>query len=136
MNKLKGEITQIQSEENISVVKIKSNNTLFTSVILETPETAEYLKEGNEIYILFKETEVSIGKCEKNEISLSNSIETVVKDIKWGKILTQLKLSFDSKEIISIITTDSAKRLNLKIGDKVTAFIKANEISLMEILNG
>ncbi|RMD45877.1 MAG: transporter, partial [Aquificota bacterium] len=70
------------------------------------------------------------------EISLSNRIETTVKDIKKGKILTQLRLSFSNKEITSIITTESAKRLNLKVGDKVVAFIKANEVSLMEIVDG
>ncbi len=136
MNRLKGKIVDVSSEENISVVKIKVDDILLTSVLLETPETAEYLKIGRDIFILFKETEVSIGKNIHGEISLSNRIETTVKDIKKGKILTQLRLSFSNKEITSIITTESAKRLNLKVGDKVVAFIKANEVSLMEIVDG
>ena len=136
MNKLKGTIKHIQSAENISIVDVEIDNQNFRAIVLETPETSSYLKEGNQVFILFKETEVSIGKIIKGEISLSNRIKCRIKKIKKGKILTELKLLFNDTYITSIITTASAERLNLKEGEEVEAFIKANEVSIMEIVDG
>jgi molybdopterin-binding protein len=135
MNKLKGQIVNIQSEENISLVDINVGNQIFRALVLETQETSPFLRVGNFVYILFKETEVSIGKIIKGSISLSNRIPCTVWKIKKGKILSQLELIFEDIKIFSIITTSSLERLGIKEGDSVEAFIKANEVSIMEMLN-
>ena len=46
MNVLKGIITEIQSHEGISLVKVKSHDFVFSSIVLDTPDTADYLKEN------------------------------------------------------------------------------------------
>ncbi len=135
MNKLKGRIEKISFFENLSFVEVKVGKEIFKSVVIETPETSPYLKIGNEVFLLFKETEVAVGKDCTGKISLSNQIPCKIKKIKKGKILTQITLSFEVFEINSIITTFSADKLSLKEGEDVIAFIKANEISLMEILH-
>lgn len=56
-----------------------------------------------------------------------------LKDIEKGKLLTKVILDFEGEKIISIITTSLAERMNLKKDDKVIAFIKANEVALMEV---
>jgi len=48
-------------------------------------------------------------------------------------LLSEVTLSFDGMRFVSIITTDSLKRLEIKTGDAVTALIKANEISIEEV---
>lgn len=133
MNKLKGFIKSIKSSKSISIVEVKVGSQIFKSVVLETPESSPYLKEKNEIYILFKETEVAIGKDFSGDISLSNKIRCKIVDIKEGEIISKIKLTFEDKNITSIITTASLKRMNLKKNDEITAFIKANEVYLMEV---
>jgi len=133
MNKLKGFIKSIQSSENISVVDIDVDGISLCSIIVETQKTADYLKVGNEVYILFKETEVSVGKNVQGLLSLRNQINCTVQNIEKGKVLSKVVLNFKNYNIVSIITTNSVEKLQLKIGDNVKAFIKSNEVSLMEI---
>ena len=133
MNKLKGFIKSIKSSKSISIVEVKVGNQIFKSVVLETPESSSYLKEKNEVYILFKETEVAIGKNFYGDISLSNKIKCKIVNIEEGKIISKIELTFEDKNIISIITTDSLKKMNLKENDEIIAFIKANEVYLMEV---
>ncbi|SNZ10063.1 molybdenum-pterin binding domain-containing protein [Persephonella hydrogeniphila] len=136
MNKIRGIIVNIESSENVSLVEVDTPVGKICSVVIETPETADYLKKGNEVYVLFKETEVSVGKNFSGEISLRNRVECIVKEIQKGKILSRIVLQSDGEDIVSVITTRSAERMNIQKGDNVTAFIKTNEVSLMEIVNG
>jgi len=136
MNKLKGKIIGIESSENISLIEVRTDIGNICAVVVETPETAEYLKIGNDVYVLFKETELSVGKNFSGMISLRNRFECVVDEIQKGKVLTRLVLRSGDKIIKSVITTRSAQKMGIKKGDKLTAFVKTNEVSLMEISDG
>ena len=46
----------------MSMVDIDVDGDVFSSIVLETPASAAYLKQGSSVTLLFKETEVSIGK--------------------------------------------------------------------------
>jgi molybdopterin-binding protein len=46
-------------------------------------------------------------------------------------VLTRALLDYHGHEIISIITTRSAERLRLAVGDEVEALIKTNEVTLV-----
>jgi molybdopterin-binding protein len=138
MNKLPASIVNIESSGFISLVDLDiispagESGGRFSCVIIETPETAGYLKIGGRVFILFKETEVSIAKNLSGQISLRNRIPVVIKQIHKGAVLTELKLDYQGIEVGSVITTRSANSLELKTGDAVTGLIKANEVSLME----
>ena len=86
--------------------------------------------EGEEVYLLIKESEVALSKSLPLDISISNCIQCTVESINIGEILCESQLVFGEQRISSIITSDSAKRLGLGIGDTVYALIKANEIYL------
>ena len=130
MNTLTGTITAIQSHDNLSLVKVLSNDTSFTSIVLDTPETTNYLSIGNNIQLLFKETEVIIAKNFDIAISVQNRIPCSIQSIITGVILSQVNLSFGETMIRSIITTNAVKQLGLKENDTVLALIKTNEVSL------
>jgi molybdopterin-binding protein len=130
MNILSGNITNIQGSESISLVKIAVENIIFTSIIIDTPESNVYFKIGNAVKIYFKETEVIIAKNELLDISIQNKIPCTIISMKPGEILTELHLRFGGFNIKSLITTNACKTLNLKNGDAVLALIKTNEISL------
>lgn len=132
MNKLLGKIMNIESSEHISIVDIDVEGDLFSSVIIETPETADYLKIGNEVFMLFKETEVSIGKALSGNLSLRNRLKSKIKTIEKGTVLTKITLDYKGKDIISVITTRSTNKLDLKVGDEVQGLVKANEVIIMK----
>ncbi len=131
MNKLKGFISKVSTSGNISIVEVNIQSEKIFSIIIGNKE--EFLKIGNEVYVLFKETEVSIAKDFKGEISLQNRLNCKILKINKGKLLTEIIMQWKNEKIKSIITTKSAERLSLREGDNITAFIKTNEVSLMEI---
>jgi molybdopterin-binding protein len=130
MNILKGEINSIESHEHLSLVKIKVGGFSFTTIVIETPDSVDYLKTGGDINVLFKETEVLICRKPYPKISLQNRIEGIIAEIVKGKLLSQLKLDTDAGPVKSIITTNAVNQLDLKINDEVIAMIKTNEIML------
>lgn len=130
MNTLNGIITAIQSHEGISLVKVKSDNIIFTSIVLDTSETVSYLKIEHSVKIIFKETEVIISKDLNPNISVQNRILCTIQSIKKGVILSQLNLLSGEISIKSIITSNACNQLALKENDTVMALIKTNEVSL------
>jgi molybdopterin-binding protein len=57
---------------------------------------------------------------------LSGTIEKIVSD----KVVSEVVIRTAAGSVTSIITTGSAKRMNLKEGDTVFAIIKATEVSV------
>ncbi len=130
MNTLNGIISEITTEGSLSLVKIKVEDTLFTSIIIDTPETLSLLNVGNTVTVLFKETEVIISKTKAGSISLQNILPCTVQNIKKNKLLCQLTLTWKEYLIDSIITTTAFESMNLQQGSIVYAMIKTNEILL------
>lgn len=130
MNILTGTISQIQSHEGISLVKVRSGEVIFSSIVLDTPETAHYLKVENTVKIIFKETEVIISKDLKANISIQNQLLCRIDAIKKGVILSEINLMHEDQIIKSIITSNACEQLDLKENDSVMALIKTNEVSL------
>ena len=136
MNKLRGRIIRVESNDHVSLVDVEVSGDHFTATLLETPEDAPYLKVGNKVDVLFKETEVSLAKGLAGLISLRNRVLTTVKLVRSGVILSEVVLDYRGQTISSIITSGSIKRLDIKPGDEVEALVKANEVTLMEVDDG
>ena len=136
MNRLRGRITRIESNDHVSLVDVEVSGDSFTATLLETPEDARYLKVGNSVDVLFKETEVSLAKGLSGLISLRNRVLTTVRQVRSGVILSEVVLEYRGQTISSIITTGSIKRMDIKAGDEVEALVKANEVTLLEVEDG
>ncbi len=132
MNKLYGEISKVTSHEGISLVNIQTKQTTLGTVLLDTPQSCDYLKIGKKITVAFKETEVAIALLNLGDISMANQIRCKIDKVENGKVLAQISLTCNGAKITSIITSNSSKRLCLKEGLEVVALIKANEISLID----
>ena len=130
MNKLIGKIVFIESTQHMSMVDIDVQGDVFSSIVLETPASASYLKQGNSVQMLFKETEVSIAKNLTGLISLRNRFQATVIGIEKSDILAKISLNFKGKNIVSIITVRSVQKLGLIDGDAVEWLVKTNEVSL------
>ncbi|MEN7551730.1 TOBE domain-containing protein [Rapidithrix thailandica] len=133
MNSLHGHIEEINVSGCLSLVFIRLHPEVKVEVIvIETPETASYLKTGNPIKLLFKETEVILGTDEHPAISLQNKITGPVKKIERGTILSKVVLYTVVGEVTAIISTNALEQLALEEGMEVVAMIKLNEIMLSE----
>ncbi len=106
--------------------------TKLSAIVIDTPENSPYLQEGNSINVIFKETEVILGKGNDLEISLQNKINGTVESIENGELLSRLTLQTEVGKLISIITSRAVGQLCLETGSEVVAMIKTNEIMLAE----
>ncbi len=131
MNILKGTIADIDSYEYTSLVVVETEIGNLHSIVFESPQHSDHLKVGNELFVLFKEFSVGIVKKEcKFEGSFNNTFTGIIKEIKRGKILSEITLLCSGVEIRAIITLKSLIRLKLVEGDEVYFVIKSNEIAV------
>lgn len=130
MNILKGNIESITVNGDLSIVRVNVAGSLFSSIVIDTPETASFLKVKNEVKIIFKETEVIIGVGDMSGISLRNKMLGTVKSIDADKLLSKLTLETPMGDITSIITSNAVEQLKIKPGMEVTAMVKTNELIL------
>ncbi|UII31478.1 TOBE domain-containing protein [Fulvivirga ulvae] len=131
MNSFNGHIADIQSHGNLSVVTVEiTPDCLLKAIIIDTPETTDYLTGGHEVGVLFKETEVVIGLGDNLAVSLQNRIPGTILSLEKGVLLSRLVVQTAIGHIVSVISTDSVQHLALEINQKVVAMVKLNEVSL------
>jgi molybdopterin-binding protein len=136
MNRLRGTITNVESTDTISLVDVAVGADWFSSIVLETPQTSPFIAPGCEVWLLFKETEVSINKDIGARLSLRNRMKSTVKEVEKGKILARVVLDYAGNSVVSIITSRSVERLGIAVGDMVEGLVKANEMLIMEVDGG
>ena len=132
MNSVTGEITSIKVSGNISLVTIKANNIFFKTMVIETPATAAWLKLGNKINVIFKETEVVIGKGLEHLVSLQNKLPGKIIDMQNGELMSKITVDTAVGNIVAVISRDAVGQLNLRVGETVSAMVKTNEIMISQ----
>ena len=132
MNKLTGIITKIQQSAAILLVDVAVDGHGFSALLIESATHPEWLRTGNTIDLVFKETEVTLAKDLSGIISMRNRMKCKVLSIERGGLLSRILLNFQNYTIASAITTRAVDALHLTIGEEVEALVKSNEISLMK----
>lgn len=64
------------------------------------------------------------------QLSARNQLKGKVTDIKQGPISTEVTIDLNGQTLVSSITTGSAEALALKVGDEVSAVIKASSVMI------
>jgi molybdopterin-binding protein len=64
------------------------------------------------------------------ELSARNQLKARIREIKSNDISAEVILDVGGQVMVASITADSAKRLGLKVGDDVTAIVKASSVML------
>lgn len=136
MNRLSGLISAIDTHGSIALVDVDVSGHRFTATLIGNGDEATGWREGAAVTLLFKETEVSLAKDLSGRISMRNRIPCTVTGLDHGKLLTRVALEFDGHAIESVITTRSARSLELAIGDRVEGLVKANEMTLLPEAGG
>lgn len=132
MNVLNGKISSLETSGRLTIVTLDISGIFLKSIIIENPETVSYLKLGNPLQVMFKETEVIIGIGDEIAVSLENRIPGRVIEIKKGELLSNLTLETKAGKIKATLTSESVLKLKLQLDEDVTALVKTTEIMLSE----
>ena len=132
MNTIVAEVKEIKNIDNLNIVKFYFAGTTLSMMSLELNEN---IKVGAKVKLITKPTHIAIAKNFNGEVSYSNQLDAEIIHVENGELLSSIKIRIWETTLESIITKDSSERMNLHIGDKVTAFIKANELSIVEVLD-
>ncbi len=131
MNTLIANVKEIKSVDNLNIVTFDLNGITLSMMSLELHKD---VKIGAKVRLTTKPTYIAIAKDFTGEVSYSNQLHVKIVHVENGELLSSVKLQLQDETLESIITKDSSLRMNLQVGDEVTAFIKANELSIMEVL--
>lgn len=130
MNILSGKIASIKVNGDLSIVRVYVGSEIFSSILIDTPDTAEFLRVGNEVKVIFKETEVILGVGDMSGISLRNKLNGRVSSIESDTLLSKVSIETEVGRITSIVTSNAVEQLNIKNNMELTAMIKTNELIL------
>lgn len=66
------------------------------------------------------------------QISGRNKLRGRIKEIKTGTVMGEVVVDVGGQEVVAAITMGSVNDLQLKVGDEVTALIKATSVMLIK----
>lgn len=131
-NQISGVIKEINTENvNAEIcVKLKSGYTLVSNITKGAVNNLN-LKQNDEVTAIFKSNTVLVSTDTNLNISARNKFNGVIEAINEGEINSELIINIGNEDkIASIITTNSIKTLNLNIGSKICAIIKASDVMI------
>ena len=132
MSQMIATVTSIENCDSLHIVKFDFYGQTLSMMSLELDNK---IKINTQVKLQVKPTNIAIGKSFSGEISYSNQLKCIITDIENGQLLSSVKLQNFDTTLESIITSTSTKKLNLKVTDMVTAFIKASDLFIAEILS-
>lgn len=130
MSNFNAKIIDIHNEMSLNVVTFQTQNTVLKMISLEL---GEQIKINTDVLLSCKATNVALAKELDGQLSYSNQIPMRIESMEVGKLLSSLNLRQGNLKLESIITTASLERMQLKVGESVTALIKSSDLSIMEI---
>jgi molybdopterin-binding protein len=131
MNTLPVIIRNIKSAEGVSLAVVETEKNLLQILMVDSAGSNSWIKTGDMAEVIFKETEVFLGRGIYGGISIQNQLGCEVVYIEKGSLLSMVKLRFGRSNLYSVVTSQSVDDLNIKAGDKITAMIMSNDITLM-----
>ena len=132
MSMINASITEIQSVDSLNIVSFDFSGTPLKMMSLDLNEE---MQVGREVTLNVKPFHITIVKDFYGDISYSNRLDAVVKSCENGELLSSVKLLVNGVIFESIITKELALEMELKAGDNVLVMIKANDLSIQEVIN-
>ena len=130
MNIFEAVVEQIECVDSLCIVRFDFKDTPLSMMSLDLSAD---IKVGVRVKLLAKATHVAIAKGFSGNISYSNQIKAKIIEIEKGELLASVLAESNGVVFESIITKNSALRMNLAVDDAVTLFIKASELSILEV---
>jgi molybdate transport system regulatory protein len=131
VNSLPGVLSEIESEGSVALLDVMVGEQKFSATLLgSTTDFADW-QNGMRVQLSFNEMEVAIAKNLQGQISLRNRLPGVIQQIEAGKILTRVHFLMQQFTISAVITTRSARALQLTVGDHIEGLVKSNEMNVI-----
>ena len=122
-----GEITLGKVNAEVSIV-LKSGVTLVSTITNSAVEELG-LEREDEVVAIIKASSVLISNVTSIATSARNKLIGVIDDIKLGEVNAQVSLNIGQNDVVvSTITAESVKALDLTVGSHVCAIIKSSSI--------
>lgn len=132
MNKLPGKITSIETEGSIALIEVAVGELRLSASLLGAAEEFLSWELNQEVDLIFNEMEVAIAKNLSGQISLRNRLQGKIVGLEIGKVLARVVFMVDHAHLISaVITSRSALKLELRLGDEIEGLVKSNEMNLI-----
>jgi len=131
VNPLKAKVIKIQSHKNLNIVTFAFAN---QTLVMLGLELAQGVKLGSEVELSVKPTHVAIGKEFHGDISFSNQLPAKIIEIDNGTLLSSVKLASSDALFESIISLERSQKMDLKVGESVTLFLKASDLYIKKVL--
>jgi molybdopterin-binding protein len=132
MSNIVAYVSKIQSCDSLHIVKFDFNGLELSMMSLALNDT---IKVGTQVKLAVKSSHIAIAKNFSGEVSYSNKLDAKITAIENGQLLSCINLKIFDTSLESIITLNSSLKMDLKVGDSVSAFIKASELSILEVLD-
>lgn len=130
MNRLSGQILSVRTHQGTSLVECATAAGTLSSVVLDTPETAPWLEAGQELSLLFKESEVwmlpggarFIPHCLKGE----------VESVHEGELMARVAFRTEAGRVTSLVDRTWLGRLGLAVGDAIDLGVHPAAVALQK----
>ena len=132
MNNLIATVQKIQNSANLNIVTFDFHGQTLSMMSLDLNAR---VKVGAKVKLLVKPTHIALGKNFSGEVSYANQLQTTIVALDNGELLSSIELQIFDTSLESIITLNSSKKMNLSVGDTLTAFIKASDLSIGEVID-
>jgi molybdate transport system regulatory protein len=130
-NALRGVVTRITDGTVNAEVLTVAGGVEIVAVVTRESVASLRLAVGRPVIALIKSTFVVLAKGEGLVTSARNQIEGVVSGRLDGPVSSEITLDIaESKTLVATITRESAEAMRLKVGEPVTALIKAPHVIL------
>ncbi|QKF72241.1 transcriptional regulator, ModE family [Aliarcobacter faecis] len=124
--------------ENISLgavnaevqIKLKSGNRL-VSIITNSSIENLGLTIDDEVVAVIKSSNVLLSTESNLKLSARNSLKGTIEEISLGAVNAEVVINIGNEDkVVAIVTANSIKNMDLQIGTKVDAIIKASDIMI------
>jgi len=132
MNKFVATVKKIDTADSLNIVSFDFLGYKLSMISLDLKDS---IKVGVKVELTANPSHVAIGKDFSGMVSYSNQLKAKISELENGKLLSNIKFQVGDFTLESFITLNSSKKMNLKIDDEVTVFIKATELSILRVLD-
>jgi molybdate transport system regulatory protein len=131
-NNLAGKVVEVKKGAvNSEVILEISSGAKLTSVITNDGSDDLALKVGDAVSAIIKASWIILATEAPKKISARNCIEGTVSMIKDGAVNAEVVLDIaGGSKITAIVTEDAIAEMELKVGSKAYAIIKASSVIL------
>jgi molybdopterin-binding protein len=130
VNRIEADVTAIERYDNITIVAFDAGGQPMRMMALGLTLPVEV---GTHVVLGAKASHVALAKYLLGDISFSNRLKATIASVETGALLCSVMLRVGPTVMESIITRESAVKMELKPGDEVTALIKASDLSIVDV---